>query len=143
MILLNFNFKLIGTDKKTGKKIESPIFNNVVDTGLDAVADLIAGEFTYLAIGTGTTAVTTGDTELETEYTRESVSFTDEGTGIRQVDHTFNVGSGVSEDITEVGLFNSATPSGSTMLNRAVDSAFTLDLDNPLRVIGTITVTTS
>lgn len=141
---LNFNFTFQSIDKKTGKvKKEAKFHNLVTNAGLNAVAGLIAAEFDYLAIGTGTTAANATDTALETEFTRENVIATSEGTGVIEYDHVFEVGTGVSEEITEVGLFNSATETGSTMLNRAVDTAFTLDEDNPLRVVGTITVSTT
>lgn len=142
---LSVNFLFQSINKKTKKVNKELKFHNlVVNTGLDAVATLIANEFQYLAIGTGDTAVTANDVELESEYTREQVIATSEGNGIREYDHTFEVGTGVSEEIIEAGLFNSITISGSTMLNRALaDSAFTLDIDNPLRVVVTITITTS
>lgn len=139
---LKFNFVFQSINKNTGKITKELKFKNmVVNSGLDAVADLIAAEFNYLAIGTGDTAATANDTELEAEFDREEVTATNEGVGIRKYDKTFEVGSGVSEEIQEAGLFNSATPSGSIMLNRAIAAeSFTLDIDNPLRVIATITV---
>lgn len=145
---LNVNFTIQSLDGFTGKILkEEKVHNQVVDTGLDRVADLIGNlsnaGFDYLGIGTGNTAETSSDTGLETEYTRENVTPTDGGTGVLTYDHTFNVGSGVSQSITEAGLLDQATASGSTLLNRATFTAFTLDSDNPLRVIVTITVSTS
>lgn len=140
---LGVNVQFISFNKKTGKvNKQTKKHNLVVNSGLDAVADLIVNEFNYLAIGTGTAAILATDIELDAEFTRELVTATDEGVGIREIDHTFTVGSGVSEDIEEAGLFNSATPSGSVMLNRALaGTTFTLDEDNPLRVIVTLTTT--
>lgn len=143
---LNFNVKI--QQSRNGKIIrEETVHNQVVNNGLDRVADLLTGvsssAFTHVAIGTGATAETATDTALETEYTREAVTPTDEGTGIVEYDHEFTVGSGVSESITEAGLFDQAGASGSTMFNRATFSSFTLDSDNPIRIIITITVSTS
>lgn len=142
---VKYNFEFISYNKETGKiNKKSKAHNLVVNSGLDAVVDLIVTEFDYLAIGMGTTAVVAGDVALEDELMREAVTATTVSTGVRKYDKTFTVGSGVSEIIKEAGLFNSATASGSTMLNRVVSvDPFTIDIDNPLRVIATITVANS
>lgn len=142
---INITIQSLNSQGKVQK--EEKVHNQVVDDGLDRVADLIADfsdtGFTYIGIGTDNTSETSTDTTLGAEFTRESVTPTDEGTGLIQYDHTFTVGTGVSEDIVEAGLFDQAGVTGSTMLNRATFSAFTLDADNPLRIIVNITVTTS
>lgn len=145
-INLDVNVKI--QQSRKGKIVkEQSVHNQVVNNGLDRVADLIGGfssaAFTHVAIGTGNTAETATDLSLETEFTRESVSPTDEGTGVIEYDHEFTVGSGVSESITEAGLFDQAGESGSTMLNRATFDAFTLDSNNLIRIIITITITTA
>jgi hypothetical protein len=144
---LNINFTIQQLDGDTGiVKKEVKVHNIVVNTGLDRVANLIGGlsgaHFEHLGIGTGATSEVSGNTTLETEYTRENVVPTDEGVGIIKYDNTFTVASGVSESITEAGLFDQLIVGGSTMLNRTTFTAFTLDSDNPLRVIATITVST-
>lgn len=145
---LNVNFTIQSIDSSTGKVTkEEKIHNQVVNDGLDRVADLIGGlsstAFEYVAIGTDNTSENATDTELGTEYTRENVTPTDEGTGILEYDHTFTVGTGVSEEIVEAGLVDNASISSGTLFNRATFSSFTLDSDNPLRVIITLTITTS
>lgn len=133
-------------NRETGEVVkETRTHNKIVNTGLDRVADLIADVsnvgFQYMAIGTDNTAVTATDTALGTEVTRENVTPTDEGTGIIEYDNTFNFSSGESYTITEYGLFDSLTPSGSTMFNRLTDSGHAVDVDNSLRVKITITIT--
>jgi len=145
---LSVNVTVQNIDAVTGKVIkEEKIHNQVVNNGLDRVADLIGNisdaGFGHMAIGTGATAETATDTSLETEFDRQAISPTDEGLGIIEYDKIFTVGSGTSEEITEAGLFDQLTVSGDTMFNRATFTAFTLDVDNPLRVIITINVTTS
>lgn len=145
---MDINFIIQQLDAATGKvKKEERVHNQVVDDGLDRVAALIGGlssaEFDYVGIGTDNTTETSTDTELGTEFTRIGVTPTVEGTGSIKYDHTFTVGSGVSEDIVEAGLFDQATVSGSTMLNRATFTQFTLDVSNPVRIVIFINVTTS
>ena len=134
----NVTFQNIDVISKEVVK-EAKFHNDVVNSGLESVATHLASTFTHVGIGTGTTAVVATDTALETEYTRSAVTATSGGTGIRTWDHTFSVASGVSETITEAGLFSAS--SGGTMFNRAVDSpGFTLDSSNDLRVLITVTV---
>lgn len=133
-------------NKWTGEIVkETKVHNKIVNNGLDRVADLIGDisntGFGYMAIGTDNTAVQATDTSLGTEVKRSSVTPTDEGTGIIEYDHTFTFSSGESYTITEYGLFDSLTPSGSTMLNRLTDSGHAVDVDNDLRIVITITIT--
>ena len=125
----------------------SKVHNLVVNTGLNAVADLIAGfssdVFEYMAIGEDNTAVVAGDTDLGIEVDRALVTPTDEGIGIIEYDETFTFGTGDSFTITEAGLFNSLTPTGSIMLNRLVFTGHDVDVDNGVRVRITITVANS
>ena len=117
------------------------IHNLIVDTGLDEVIDNGLSNIGYVAIGQDNTAVQASDTELGSETVRESVSATDEGTGIREFDNEFTFSSGESYTIVEAGLFDVLTASGSTMLNRLVFSGHAVDVDNGVRVIITITLT--
>lgn len=126
----------------TGKITKtSKVHNLVVNTGLEEIIDNGLSNIGYIAIGTDNTAVTANDTELGTEVQRQSVSNTNEGTGIREYDKTFTFSSGESYTIVEAGLFDSATVSGSTMLNRLVFSGHSVDVDNGVRVKITITIT--
>ena len=148
---LKSGFHLIGEvelkyiERATGKILA--VFrgrNTVVDTGLDRFTRLAGGDsstnFTHLAIGTGTTAVQSTDTELETEVAREAATITYPANGQVKFNKLFTFGSGESYSISEVGVFDNAIASGSTMLNRMIQSpAKDVDADIDLDVSITIT----
>ena len=141
---LEYNIELIRRDHTTGLEIDrSEIKNLIVNTGLQRIAQLLNGvDTTYMraiAIGTGSTAVTATDTELETEVDRATATLTYETGYKAKFSHTFTFASGVSYTITEVGVFDSATVSGSTMLNHALDAGKAVDGDTDLTVNITIT----
>lgn len=139
---LKINAVIQSFNRHTGEITKtSKVHNLVVDTGLDEAIDSGLSNIGYMAIGEGTTAVQSTDTALETEVARESASPTDEGTGVREFMHTFNFGSGESYTITEAGLFDSATASGSTMFNRLVFAGHDVDADNGVSVKITVTLT--
>jgi len=138
----NWEFKTV--DIYTGKILdERKICNTIVNTGLERMAKLINGVsstyFRAIAIGTGTTSVTNSDTSLETEYTRELATLSYEADYKAKFTKTFTFGTGVAEDITEAGLFDSTTATGSIMLNRNVFSALSVNSDIQLIVTATIT----
>ena len=116
----------------------------IVNNGLERVAKLINGEsstyYRALAIGTGTTGTTNSDTSLETEYTRALATLSYEADYKAKFTKTFTFGSGVSEDITEAGIFDSDTASGSVMLARTTFSAKSVSSTIDLIVTATITV---
>ncbi len=118
----------------------SKVHNLVVDSGLEEAIDNGLSNIGYMAVGTNNTGVVAGDLELGTEVQRNSVSNTNEGTGIREYDLTFTFSSGESFTIVEAGLFNSAVVSGSIMLNRLIFSGHDVDVDNGVRVRITITL---
>lgn len=138
VIFRSFNARTNRTTKITN------VHNTVVDTGLIWVRDLLKGDETdtlvYIGIGTDDTAPTISDTELGTEELRALATDTSPSSFVLRLAKTFTVGSGVSHDIVEAGVFNQLTPSGSIMFNRAISDIHTLDVDNPLEVIITITV---
>ncbi len=136
---------IIERRRKDGSILDQEIVDNlIVTSGLERVAKLIGGVstdfFTHIAIGTGTTAATTSDSALETEYTREAATIAYEASYKIKFEKTFSVASGVSEIITEAGLTDDAVVSGSILLDRFVFSPKTLDGDNPLFIRITITV---
>lgn len=118
--------------------------NTIVNNGLERLAKLINGEssthYRALAIGTGTTGATNSDTSLETEYTRALATLSYEADYKAKFEKTFSFGSGVSEDITEAGIFDSATVSSSTMLARTTFSAKSVGEDVDLIITATLTV---
>ncbi len=94
-------------------EIRSP--NLVVSAGKVLVADLLLDVedvgLTYHAIGTGSTAPAAGDTALDTETARKA--WTSKGrTGAVLTYTVFYLASECSYSITEVGVFGSATASG-------------------------------
>ena len=142
-------FKLIGiwnfktVDNRTGKILqEETIHNTIVNNGLERLAKLLNGvSSTYIraiAIGTGNTAATTSDTALETEDQRDTASLSYEADYKAKFTHTFEFLGATS--VTEAGLFDSATASGSVMFNRTVFAAKECSADVDLIVTATITV---
>ena len=132
-------------DKETGKILQKEIKENtIVNNGLERVAKLLNGVnatyFRAIAIGTGTTSATVSDTSLESEYTRSSVTLAYEADYKATFTKTFEFGSGVSENITEAGIFDSALESGSTMFNRTTFSAKAVSSSVDLIVTATITI---
>ena len=117
------------------------IHNLVVNTGLEECLDSGLSNIGHMAIGTDSTAVVATDTELGGEVQRQSVSKTNEGTGVREYDKTFTFSSGESYTLREAGLFDSGIASGSTMFNRFVFASHNVDTDNGVRVRITVTLT--
>lgn len=146
------SFKLKGTvivekrDKQGNVLEKTELENLIVNSGKERVAKLLNGvsstTFNSIAIGTGTTSPTTSDTSLETEITRAQA----DGSGAYEADYkavfekTFSFGSGESYNITEAGVFDNATASGSTMLDRFTFGAQAVDADTDLYIKVTITV---
>lgn len=101
----------------------------LTDAGLEAVARLINGvsagaAFTYMALGSGSTAESASQTALVSENTtngaaRAAATCTYEATGISKWVKTFNF-TGAST-LREIGIFNAA--STGTMLIRHVLAA--------------------
>lgn len=120
------------TDKDGNLKDERLIKNTITNAGLAQIA-LLAGDasavpFTYLALGTGTTAAAATDTTLETESSASGLEraaatvsrvTTTVANDTLQLLHAFTAGA--SAAITECGIFNDA--SVGTLLGRQVFSA--------------------
>jgi len=118
----------------------------ILNSGRERVAKLIFDnsndDFSYIALGTGTTGVLVTDASLETEVDREQA---DSG-GAYEADYkavfikTFTFGSGESYAITEAGLGDTASEIGSTLLDRFVFSALNVSSSVDLYCKITITV---
>lgn len=135
-----WNFKTV--DRATGKILqEETKENTIVNTGLERVAKLLNGVsstyFRAIAVGTGTTGAASGDTELETEVTRAEAVLTYEASYKAKFVYTFTFGGDYA--ITEAGLFDSATASGSVMLNRTTFAA--KNVSTTVDLIATVTIT--
>ena len=120
------------------------IHNLVVDAGKAGVASRINGSggeaaFTYIAIGTGTTAAAAGDTALQTEITtgggaRANATASRVTTAVTndtaQLQYTFNFTASFA--VTESGGLNAA--SAGTLLARQVFSAINVANGDSLQV---------
>jgi hypothetical protein len=119
--------------------------NLVVEGGIDLLAAALAAPsgrpnvLSHIGVGTGTLAVDSGDTELETELTRKAVTYDhDAGTTSFTLTSTFDPGEGTG-DITEAGVFNAA--STGTMFNRVVFTAIPKEAGDSLDITFTFTFT--
>jgi hypothetical protein len=138
------NWTIKTVDKETGKILSSEeVHNAIVNDGLERVARLIMGDsstyFRAIAIGVGTTAVTNSDTALETENSRAAATLSYVASYKAQFTYEFTFGG--SYAITEAGIFDSVTPSGSTMLSRLVFAA--KNVSTTVNLIATATITVS
>ena len=131
-------------DKSGRLKDHRRIKNLIVNAGKAQVAGLIngsvSGAFTYVAIGTGTTAPSASDTALENEVMRVSATVGRTTTSVTNDtatwDATFNITA--SYAITEAGIFNAS--SGGTMLARQTFSALNLSSGDTLKISWKIQV---
>lgn len=131
-------------DIYTGKILSSQtVKNTIVDNGLERWIKMLIGlesaYFRVIAIGTGITGVVNSDAELEIEYTRELATLSYESAFVVKLTYTFSFGSGVDEDISEAGIFDSDVVSGSTMFNRVVITP--INVITGAELITTVTIT--
>ncbi len=133
-----------------GKVLEERLINNLVVTQgrswvlgqLQTVNQLTAQAIGWLAIGTSSTAPTTGDTLLGSEVTRVAI-----GTWVTstltanppnwqaQASFASNVG---NTTLAECGLFNSSGANVATMLGHATFTSFSKTTSNTLTISYTI-----
>ncbi len=125
---------------KNNELVEELRFHNlIVNVGKAQIASLIGGlganPFTYVAVGTGTTAAAATDTALETEVARvqttNSLTTTSVTNDTAHFEGTIDFTS--SYAITEYGLFDAST--GGNMLNRAVKSAINVSNGDSIKVL--------
>lgn len=119
--------------------------NLVVTAGKHEAAGLLGGlagynPFTYIAVGTGTTAPAVGDTALETEIidgglARAQDASPEVSENVLTVSVTFNVTA--SYAVTEAGLFNDA--SGGDMFARVTFAALNVQNGDTLTFTWEIT----
>lgn len=146
---IDYNIVLKRIDNATGKVLDvERIHNLVVNNGLNLVRDFLGDVSVnapkYIAIGTSDTAAANADTALGVEVTRELATI-DVATNYEvEFSKTFTFGSGESYGINEVGLFDNATASGSTMFNRAIaTSTKNVDSTTDLDVTCTVSISRS
>lgn len=115
--------------------------NLVVTAGLGFIAsrmkDATAAAMSHMAVGSGTTAASAGQTALVTELGRATLTSTNV-TGA-QVQYVATFGPGVSTGaVTEAALFNAA--SSGTMLCRTVFSVVNKDAGDTMTITWTVTL---
>lgn len=142
---LKVNIVIKAIDNVTGEvKDERDIHNIIVTTGKSRIARLINGVstnfFDYIGIGTGTTSPVIGNTALETEVARALATLSEDPSGTAKFVKLFTFSSGESYAITEVGVFDQLTESGSTIMNRSTFNAINVDVDTDLSISITVAV---
>lgn len=142
---VRINATISTIDRNSGKILETETLHNiVVDGGLERIAKRLISDldkpYNYIAIGTGLTTAYAADLMLESEVTRAFSGMTYIVPAKMQFNKVFVFGSGEVYNITEAGIFDDPTASGSTMFNRLVFAAKAVDIDTSLSVTITITV---
>lgn len=109
-------------DLRTGAVERQETHNLVTTAGLNLVRDRLnasaVAALGWLAIGTGTTAVSAADTELDTETLRGAFTSTTASAGKLTIKYYLDGATGNSTTLAECGLFNAA--STGTMYARAL-----------------------
>ena len=131
---------------------EETVDNTITNVGLGTVAGLINGisSSTFDAIGldSSTTVATAGDSALATEITSDSLLRSNATTSrvtttqtndTDQLVHTF--ASTATQAVNGVGVFDTATVSGSTMISRATFATKNLTNGDTLEITHKIQVT--
>lgn len=144
------------TSPLLGKWVTSMTLSNLIPiAGVAGIAARINGTgspdaFTYIALGTGTTAAANADTKLESEATQSggeraaatcSVVTTGTAGDTAQLTKTFNFTTGASYALTESGVLNAA--SDGTLLARQVFAAINVASGDSLAVTWKFDVSTS
>jgi len=129
-------------DKDGNIKDERNVNNLVVDTGLAYIAsrmkDATANPMTHMAVGSGTTAPSANDTDLQSILgSREVLDSTDVTGASVAFSCGFEAGEGTGA-ITEAGLFNSVT--GGTMLCRTTFAVINKGASDTLSIVWTVTI---
>lgn len=120
------NWTITRVNHYTGEIIDTLKGKNlIVNSGLEYLAKLSIGVhttyFRAIAIGTDGTGAVNEDLALKAEYTRELATLSYEADFIAKFTKTFEFGSGVAEDIAEVGILDNSV-AGGNLLNRFIVS---------------------
>jgi|TARA_B100001093_G_scaffold506631_1_gene565888 hypothetical protein len=149
--MINDNLKLRGDvaivvkDKDGKVKDSREIHNLVVSAGLEYICSRMAGTsanvMTHMAVGSGTTAASAGQTSLVSALgSREALDSTTASSNTITYVSSFEAGEGTGA-VTEAGVFNAS--SGGTMLCRTVFAVVNKDADDTMSITWTITLTAS
>jgi hypothetical protein len=132
------NIKLFGPDGKL--KGEQNVPNLVVTTGKTFIAARMVGTPTamsHMAIGSGTTDPAVGDTALQTELGRVSLTSSASAGAVVTYIASFGAGTGTGA-VTEAGILNAS--SSGTLLCRTEFSVINKGADDSMSITWTITV---
>jgi hypothetical protein len=115
--------------------------NLIVNTGKNFLANAVINSstspFTYMAIGTSSTAAAVGDTSLGSELVRQAFTSSSVASNVVTLVTTYAAGTGTGA-LTEAGIFNAS--SSGTLLSRIVFSAINKGSADSLTITWTITV---
>lgn len=107
----------------------------VSDTGKNRIRDLVEADISEVKLGTGTTAATAGDTDLETEVAVSAATPTKtKGNKLINVQHILLSTVGTGTNYTEIGVYMN---SGATLLSRSVYPAYSHTASLQLNSIST------
>jgi chloramphenicol 3-O-phosphotransferase len=145
--MLNDSIKVTGelritvTNPEGNIKQEIVVPNLVVTTGKNFIAsrmkDTADTAMSHMAIGSGSTAAAVGDTALETELGRVSLTSTTVTDNAVAYVATFPAGTGTGA-VTEAGILNAS--SSGTLLCRTVFSVINKGAADTLGITWTVTV---
>jgi len=149
--MINDNLKLRGDvaivvkDKDGKVKDSREIHNLVVSAGLEYICSRMAGTsasvMSHMAVGSGTTAASAGQTDLVSILgAREALDSTSASSNTITYTSSFEAGEGTGA-VTEAGIFNAS--SSGTMLCRTVFAVVNKDADDTMSITWTITLTAS
>ena len=149
--MINDNLKLRGDvaivlKDKDGNIKENRIINNLVVTaGLTFICSRMAGTsagvMSHMALGSGSTAASAGQTDLVSILgSREALDSTSASSNTITYVSSFEAGEGTGA-VTEAGIFNAS--SSGTMLCRTVFPVVNKQADDTMSVTWTITLTAS
>jgi hypothetical protein len=131
---------IVLTDKHGNVKQDFSVPNLVVTSGKTFIAARMVGTPTamsHMALGTGTTAAAVGDTALQTELTRVTLSSATSTGAVTTYLAAFAAGVGTGA-ITEAGILNAS--SAGTLLCRTVFPVVNKGADDTMSITWTITI---
>ena len=136
---------LVLKDKDGNIKDSREIHNLVVSTGVTLICSRMAGAsagvMSHMALGSGTTAASAGQTDLVSILgSREALDSTSASSNTITYVSSFEAGEGTGA-VTEAGVFNAS--SSGTMLCRTVFPAVNKQADDTMSVTWTITLSAS
>ena len=142
---LSGDVALVLKDKNGNVKESREIHNLVVSSGLTFICSRMAGTsadvMSHMALGSGTTAASSGQTDLVSILgSREALDSTSASSNTITYVSSFEAGEGTGA-VTEAGVFNAA--SSGTMLCRTVFAVVNKAADDTMSVTWTITLTAS